>query len=53
MILAIPAIPFIVYQFISIILKKGGWALLTLIVGLIGQGVLKSSKDIKNFLDKN
>lgn len=48
----IPNIPFWIYKLVSTILKKGGWPLLVTIVTLISQGVIKTVKDLKKYLNK-
>ncbi len=45
-------LPFIIYQSLSWLLKRGGWPLVIAIVGLVGKGVLSSYDDIKKWVDE-
>jgi hypothetical protein len=44
-------LPWIIYQTLASILKKGGWPLVVLVSGLVVKGVLSSYEDIKKYVD--
>lgn len=44
-------LPWIVYQTMAVILKKGGYTLLVIITGLVLQGTLKTIADIHHYLN--
>ncbi|MFN8672937.1 MAG: hypothetical protein U0457_12755 [Candidatus Sericytochromatia bacterium] len=45
-------VPFWVYKLVAVIIKKGGYTLLTVVSALVIQGVLKSSNDVMSFINK-
>lgn len=45
-------VPFWVYKFVSVIIKKGGYPLLLGVIALVTQGTIKSAKDLNGFINK-
>jgi hypothetical protein len=45
-------LPWIIYQALSSLLKKGGWPLVLVVSGLVVKGVLSSYEDIKKYANE-
>ncbi len=45
-------LPWIVYQSLASILKKGGWPLVLLVVGLIAKGAISTYEGLKKYVDE-
>ena len=45
-------LPWIIYQSLATILKKGGWPLVLLIVGLVAKGVISTYEELKKYIDE-
>jgi len=44
-------LPWIVYQYLASILKKGGWPLVILLSGLLAKGTISTIQQVKQFVD--